>query len=129
MLAQWKRLAADAKRDQLRTQQNKVAGSNTRSNFAAGEALRAISGHVPGMGILRAAAGRAVDSTVGRMNDMKTQAFLNPGEALRLIQGSRSTPDYIESLVAELRRIGKTAPDAGKRAVLVQAIQQQNAER
>ena len=129
MLAQWKRLAADAKRDQLRTQANRVAGSNTRSNLAAAAALRAISGNVPGMGVLRAVAGRAVDSTVGRMNDMKTQAFLNPGEALRLIQGSRSTPDYIESLVAELRRIGKTAPDAGKRAVLVQAIQQQNAER
>ena len=129
MLAQWKKIAADARRDQLRTEASRVAGSNTRSNLAAAKAMEAISGMIPGAGVLRAVAGRAVDRMSGGVNDLKVRAFLDPQEALRLMQQSSATPDYVQSLAAELRRIGMTAPEAEKRAVLIQAIQQQNEER
>lgn len=129
MVKQWRKIADDAKRDQLRTTTTRVAGSNTKANLAAAKAMEAISGFIPGAGVLRAVAGRAVDRMSGGVNDLKVKAFLDPQEALRLMQRSSATPDYVQSLAAELRRIGMTAPEAEKRAVLIQAIQQQNEER
>lgn len=129
MMKQWRKIADDAKRDQLRTTTTRVAGSNTKANLAAAKAMEAISGFIPGAGVLRAVAGRVVDRMSGGVNDLKVKAFLDPQEALRLMQRSSATPDYVQSLAAELRRIGMTAPEAEKRAVLIQAIQQQNEER
>ena len=129
MMKQWRKIADDAKRDQLRTTTTRVAGSNTKANLAAAKAMEAISGFIPGAGVLRAVAGRVVDRMSGGVNELKVKAFLDPQEALRLMQRSSATPDYVQSLAAELRRIGMTAPEAEKRAVLIQAIQQQNEER
>lgn len=129
MLKQFQKVSADARRDMLRTEANKAAGSDTGANLAARRAMEMISGYLPGAGVLRAVAGRVVDKAMGGMNDTKVRAFLNPEDALRMVNRSSATPDFLETMIAEFRRAGMTAKEAEQRAMLVQAIQQQNEER
>ena len=129
MLKQFQKVSADARRDMLRTEANKAAGSDTGANLAARRAMEMISGYLPGAGVLRAVAGRVVDKAMGGMNDTKVRAFLNPEDALRMVNRSAATPDFLETMIAEFRRAGMTAKEAEQRAMLVQAIQQRNEER
>lgn len=129
MLSQWKKIANDARRDQLRTTQNKVAGSNTQSNQAAWRIVSSITGHVPGLGVMQAVAGNVAKRLTAKSTNLKQRAFLDPQVAAGLMKQSAATPDAVTQARTNLGKTLLDFPDIEKRALIIHNLQMQERKR
>jgi len=129
MLSQWKKIAQDARRDQLRTTANRVAGSNTQSNQAAWRIVSSMTGQVPVINLLQTVAGKAAAKLTAKSTDLKQRAFLDPQVAAGLMKQSAATPDALTQAQTNLGKTLLDFPDIEKRALIINNLQLQDRKR
>jgi len=129
MLSQWKKIAQDARRDQLRRVVTKTDGSPTESNKAARRVLASIVGRVPVLGIAQSVAGDIASRMTAKTTALKQQAFLDPQVAAGLMKQSAATPDAVTQARSNLGKTLLDFPDIEKRALIIHNLQMQDRKR
>ena len=126
MLSQWKKIANDARRDQLRTTQNKVAGSNTQKQ--SGGMAHRFQYHRPCARTWRHASScrQCRQAPDGQVNQPEATRFPRPAKvAAGLMKQSAATPDAVTQARTNLGKTLLDFPDIEKRALIIHNLQMQ----
>lgn len=115
ILDQYKKVAADARRDLLRDKVTSARGSQTAPNEVANAALRTVNNLPMGIGFLSRVVGSKVKANSENLrSEVRQKSFLEPAYAAKLLKMSDEKPNYRGALTDSAKLLKEDA----KRAVV-----------